>query len=504
MKPLRILVPMALVIWVAGFGEARAGNYCVPLGGTLYNGFCVLDSFDNPDSSAAPIFPRSGLVQGSDGYFYGTSEYGGTQNAGSVYKVDTMGNVTSLGSFPATGYPSIGQTPVGGLIQGSDGNLYGTTQYGGTNGLGTVFQINPNGPPQVFTTIYQFGPAPDGQQPLATLVQGSDGCLYGTTPIGGSHNAGIVFKIATSGGPPIWEYSFAGGFVDGSDPDAAGLVQGGDGNFYGTTTGGGAGPFHGTVYQITPSGSETVIYSFGSGVNDGKTPRGGVVQGCDGNLYGTTYSGGSNSMGTVFEINLSAGPPYQETLLWQFGGHDPTSFDGYNPQAGLVLGSDGNFYGTAATGGSNGLGEVFQLIPNGTQSIYYGLHGFYGESVGDGAESGYPSSAAALVQGIDGNFYGTTYTGGQYSEGCVYQVQVPLTVNTQPNQVYQITGNCTTGINASMATVAGETCQLQYTASLSPPNWVSTGSPVKSTGCNFSFSIPCTGPQGFYRVQVTP
>jgi uncharacterized repeat protein (TIGR03803 family) len=208
--------------------------------------------------------------------------------------------VTNLHSFGSS--PTDGQLPWAGLVQGSDGNFYGTTEGGGTtNNNGTVFRISPSG---TYTNLYSFGTSPkDGAIPNAGLVQGSDGNFYGTTVIGG----GTVFRISPSGTYTSL-YSFAGYPTDGQYPEA-GLVQGSDGNFYGTTEGGGT-YSGGTVFRISPSGSETNLYSFGSYPTDGVAPFAGLVQGSDGNFYGTTYLGGSSAncdggCGTVFRINSS-------------------------------------------------------------------------------------------------------------------------------------------------------------------------------------------------------
>jgi uncharacterized repeat protein (TIGR03803 family) len=236
------------------------------------------------------------------------------------------------------------------LVQGSDGNFYGTTQVGGTNGSGTVFKITPSG---ALTTLHSFDGA-DGSNPAAVLMQASDGNLYGTTEAGGANgNYGTVFKI-TPAGTLTTLHSFGG--ADGWEP-AAGLVQASDGNFYGTTYIGGANGNYGTVFKITPTGTLTTLYSFcsQSGCADGALPRAGLVQASDGDFYGTTAFGGANYYeGTVFKIT----PNGTLTTLHSFDGAD-----GGDPNA-LVQASDGNFYGTTVLGGANGdNGTVFRLVP---------------------------------------------------------------------------------------------------------------------------------------------
>ncbi len=312
---------------------------------------------------------------------------------------------TVLHSFTAT--PD-GFNPVAGLVQGSDSNFYGTTRGGGTFNSGTVFRVNSDG---TYTNLYSFGGSPDGATPLDGLVQGSDSNFYGTTFGGGtgthdapSGGAGTVFRISPSGNYTSL-YSFAS-YQDDAGLPYGGLVQGTNGNFYGTTGSGGSNACHcGTVFQITPEGVETILYSFAGPPNDGNNPQAGLVLGSDGNFYGTTYFGGSSTncgepgCGTVFRIS----PDGVYSNLYSLGGYP---VDGTGPRAALVEGIDGNFYGTTWIGGSSGhcefgCGTVFQITPEGIEAD---LHSF---DETDGA-----NLAGALVQGSDSNFYGTTYGGG--------------------------------------------------------------------------------------------
>ena len=258
-------------------------------------------------------------MQGSDGYFYGTTDNGGTNNAGTVFQISTNGALTALYAFGtvtnASGVVALdGANPDAALVQGSDGNFYGTTQYGGTNGCGTVFRISPTG---ALTSLYSFTGGNDGgygrfSGPTAGLVQGSDGSFYDTTFYGGTNGYGTVFQISPNGALSSL-YSFPGG-NEGAYP-AAGLVQGSDGSFYGTTEYNGnhpapqGGSFFGagTVFKISPKGALSSLYSF-TGGNDGANPVAGLVQGSDGSFYGTTVSGGQGGVGTVFRLTIVPDP----------------------------------------------------------------------------------------------------------------------------------------------------------------------------------------------------
>ena len=366
-------------------------------------------------------YPRAGLVQGSDGYFYGTTLQGGMNGEGTVFKISINGALTSLYSFTARNYHhgiydnNDGALPYAGLVQGSDGYFYGTTGYGGTNNEGTVFKISTNG---ALTSLYTFTGTNDGANPFAGLVQGSDGYFYGTTWGGGTNNEGTVFKISTNGGLTSL-YSFPGG-NDGADPQG-GLVQGSDGNLYGTTQNGGTNGA-GTVFTISTNGVLATLYSFGSG-SDGANPEAALVQGRDGYFYGTTYDGGTNGAGTVFTISTNGAL----TSLYSFGSVQDTNgfpLDGAYPAAALVQGRDGYFYGTTEGGGTNGAGTVFKISINGALTSLYSF-GSVQDTNGFPLDGAYP--AAALVQGRDGYFYGTTSgfdisTGSGYGYGTVFKI----------------------------------------------------------------------------------
>ena len=345
--------------------------------------------------------PQAGLIQGSDGDFYGTTPSGGAFSSGTIFKMTAAGAVTTLYSFSQGGNLGDGQNPTAGLVQGSDGNFYGTT-YGnspGPNGS-TIFKITPAG---VLTTLYRFSGS-DGANPHSGLIQGSDGNFYGTTESGGTSDKGTIFKM-TSSGVLTTLYRFSGS--DGATP-VAGLIQGSDGNFYGTTLVGGTstGTVSGTIFRITPGGTLTTLYNF-SGGNDGGGPQAGLIQNSDGDFYGTAAGGGGPlsgyRYGTVFKIT----PAGTLTTLHTFSGsagHGDSN--GAFPYAGLIQSSDGNFYGTTTGGGicntgctSSG-GTVFKITPTGALTTLYRFAGVNGAR-----------PQAGLIHGSDGNFYGTTSGG---------------------------------------------------------------------------------------------
>jgi len=279
------------------------------------------------------------------------------------------------------------------VAQGRDGNMYSTTGNGGTFNLGTVFKITPAG---TLTVIYNFD-GPHGSEPYGGLTLGTDGNFYGTAFGGGKFGYGTVFQI-TPGGTVTVLHNFAS--TDGSNPHAP-PIQGTDGNFYGTTQTGGTNVYYGTVYKITPSGTITTLYSFD--VTHGYYPVAPLVQGTDGNFYGTTIHGGASNEGIVFRIT----PSGKLTVFYTF---DVTHGD--QPYSPLIQGNDGNFYGTITGGGSTGLGTVFKLTPTGKITVLFNFAAGAGPSV----------PYAGLVQATDGFFYGNTFQGGTKSDGAVFRI----------------------------------------------------------------------------------
>jgi len=353
----------------------------------------------NGSNGATPV--DTPLVQGIDGNLYGTTLGGGANGAGTVFKMTPAGVLTTLYSFCSLPNCADGSLPYGGLVLASDGNFYGTTSQGGSaNGVsGTVFQITPAGN---LTTLHSFDGS-DGANPNAPLIQGTDGELYGLTANGGPANSGTFFKI-TLGGALTTLFNFSGTYLNGP------LVQASDGNFYGTSEAGGANGY-GIIFELTPSGSFSILHSFDS--TDGSSPACGLLQALDGDLYGTTYEGGSdnscpNGCGTVFKITLAGAL----TTL-----HNFDSTDGSNPIAALIQATDRNFYGTTYGGGTGvGWGTVFKITKTGKATT---LHSFQGS---DGAQPYGPVS-----QDTSGNLYGTATNGtGPAPDGTVFTISTGL------------------------------------------------------------------------------
>jgi uncharacterized repeat protein (TIGR03803 family) len=386
--------------------------------------FTTLVDFDGTNGFS-PIAP---LVQGINGNLYGTTEFGGTgaycvlsypPGCGTIFEVTPAGQLTTLYSFCSQPNCSDGY-PTTGLVLAVNGNFYGTTSDGSNNG-GTIFEITPAGQ---LTTLYNFCSQPncaDGAYPTA-LVQAAQGEFYGTTVGGGvavncrsAHGCGTIFKVTSRGVlTTLYNFCSQANCTDGYAP--LGLVQASDGNLYGTTNSGGSGAFCaplndddcGTIFRITPSGKFDTIYSFCSSTNcaDGDGPYASLVQASNGKLYGTTRFGGATC-----GYNLGCGtvfgivPNGKLTTLYSFCSQ-PDCADGEFPDAGLVQATDGNLYGTTeAGGGLHDVGTIFQITPARQLTTLYTFC-----SQTECTDGAYPQ--AGLVQATDGSLYGTAGSGG--------------------------------------------------------------------------------------------
>jgi uncharacterized repeat protein (TIGR03803 family) len=391
--------------------------------------FSVLHTFTGPDGAE----PISSVILDGAGNIYGTTPAGGDGNCslegcGTVFVLNKAGKEIALHSFKGTD----GAYPHAGLMRDSRGNIFGTTVEGGSGtntcggteiGCGVAFRFSSKGKEAEFK--FQ---GPNGDNPESSLVEDAAGNLYGTTVGGGKYGWGAVFKIDGTTGKESVLYSFSGG-SDGCFP-VEGLTLDSAGNLYGVTAQGGEGfctSGEGVLFEVDPAGNETVLHTFGG--TYGAYPSSVPLFDSQGNLYGTTAAGGSNSnvdcseggCGTVFELTPQQGGLWAETVLYSFCSL-PQCADGESPGGGLARDVQGNIFGTTYRGGSyqncpDACGVVFELTASGTESV---LHNFTGRS--DGADP-----MAGLAMDSSGNLYGTTQAGGascygQYTCGVVFKI----------------------------------------------------------------------------------
>ena len=456
----RCLLLIGLLLTGLGLAAASRANAQVP--------DTLLHSFGDGTVANDGTLPND-LTLGKDGNFYGTCFDGGsTQTAGDLssgygtaFKMTPSGIVTILHNFGDGSVANDGAGP-NDLVQGADGSFYGTTQYGGStqtagnpaSGYGMAFKMTAAG---VVTIMHSFGDGSvvnDGHAPSGALVQGRDNNFYGVCYEGGStftpgqpySGNGTVFKITLSG-TEIVLHNFDDGTVtnDGYGPTTA-LVVGTDGNFYGVCQGGGS-LNYGAAYKVTPAGAVTILHDFGVGVGqvDGVYPSAPLTLGTDGNFYGVCFDGGSTEnadpngigYGTIFKMT----PSGTETTIHNCG-DGTVANDGIYPYATLTRGADGNFYGTNEAGGANnnGNGTVFKITPSGTETI---LHSFRDGTVANDAAG----SSDTVIFGADGNLYGTSVGGGATTAtdpnhngyGAAYRLTV--STGTQPATITSLSPN---------------------------------------------------------------
>ncbi len=361
-------------------------------GGVIYN-YDELISYDSvvytmPATPETPYYTH--LLQASDGNLYGMTEAGGSAGSGALFKYCTSGVLTILVNF--TGAAN-GNTPRGSLIQASDGNLYGMTLGGGSLFLGTLFKCTTSG---TLTTLVTFTGAANGSYPFGSLVQASDGNLYGMTSQGGSSGLGTLFRCSTSG--VLTTLVNFSGSANGSNPNGS-LIEGTDGNLYGMTKSAGSHGF-GTIFKCTTSGTLTTLVNFND--TNGANPLGTLIQAADGNLYGMTYGGGVSGLGTIIKCTTTG----TLSILVNFN-----DTNGAHPYGSLMQASDGNLYGMATQGDSSGNGALFKCT---TAGILTNLVDF------NGADNG-ANPGGSLIQDTDGNLYGMTYEGGESGNGTIFK-----------------------------------------------------------------------------------
>jgi uncharacterized repeat protein (TIGR03803 family) len=360
---------------IKGFCSIRGGALASVLIMAFAHGVCAAEKvFHTFRGGSDGAYPESVLIIDASGSFYGTTNAGGggtgCQNGdlgcGTVFRLNSDGSESVLYAFNGGGDGAI---PTAGLIEDLAGNLYGTTAGGGTANLGTIFRLTPN---NVETVLYSFQGGSDGASPNGLIGDGA-GNFYGTTGAGGSNGLGTVFEIVAGGNEKVL-YAFQGG-SDGSEP-GAGLIRDSSGNLYGTTGLGGGGTGCddgdlgcGVVFKLAPDGTETVLYAFQGG-NDGAFPEASLIRDGAGNFYGTTVGGGPDNRGTIFRLT----PGGTETVLYAFKG----TRDGDSPEAGLVMDDNGNLYGSTSNGGrgcgGSGCGTAFEVSSMGHEKILYAFH----------------------------------------------------------------------------------------------------------------------------------
>jgi uncharacterized repeat protein (TIGR03803 family) len=441
-------------------------------------------------------YPAAGLTLGKDGNFYGTTQNGGTNFAGAVFKITPAGVFTPLYSFGASqtsdGISLDGYSPSAGLVLGLDGNLYGTTTSGGaytnsssgSSGFGTVFQITPDG---ALTTLYSFGAsqdangvALDGAAPAAALLLGQDGNFYGTTQNGGQFDQGTVFQIAP-GGALTTLYSFGsnpdplGTALDGANPLAA-LVQDQNAVFYGTTSTGGEQGV-GTIFTIGVDGTLTTLYSF-PGAPGGDSPLAPLIQGIDGQFYGTTQNGGPGDGGTVFRMS----PGGAVATLASFHAQQ-------SPIAALYQAADGALYGMTEYGSATDGGTLFIMPTNGVLTTLVGFYNTYGSN-----------PLGSVIQGPDGALYGSTSAGGIYNSGTLFRVDIAAVAPT-----IQTVTQSGSSVTLTWAAQTGRKYQLQYKSILTQAAWSDLGSSITATSATATATDnPGGASQRYYRLAVLP
>jgi uncharacterized repeat protein (TIGR03803 family) len=379
-----------------------AGSYSVMVGngyGLAPSSSATLDvtSITDPDTALASLYAftdgndgasPNGLLLASDGRFYGTAQHGGTNDSGTVFTFTPGQPPATLYSFSGG---NDGAAPFGRLLQSTSGAFYGTTVQGGSNDNGSLFKITATG---ALTPLAAFTMT-NGSMPYSGLFAANDGSFYGTTYKGGSSIYGTVFQVDDSG-LLVSRHSFTNG-NEGGYP-CAGVVQDSDGSFYGTTFKGGARGL-GTLYKMLTHGLVIPLVAFNS--TNGSYPVAGLTRGNDDCLYGAASYGGLSNKGTLFKMN----PSGNLTLLHSFSGGS----EGAQPQADLTLGSDGNFYGTTVSGGSCNLGTVFRVSPDGAFATLIAFDGFNGAN-----------PQTPLAEGTNGEFFGTTEYGGDADWGVIF------------------------------------------------------------------------------------
>ncbi|WP_216820621.1 choice-of-anchor tandem repeat GloVer-containing protein, partial [Cnuella takakiae] len=385
-----------------GIIQAKDGNFygLLSSGGDYQGGsvfrltpsgtFSVIRHFNiNADGGR----PRGNLVQGTDGNFYGIHTHGGTFNGGTIFKMTPDGQYSVLKMLSSA---TDGAQSEGSLVQATDGALYGMTQYGGTYGYGVIFRITTTG---TYKVLKHLTPATDAAYPTGDLIQAKDGYLYGMAPKGIAYN-GVIFKIKMDGTGFVLLHQMAPA-TEGGNPLGS-LKQGSDGNFYGLTYLGGGSGYSGTAFKMNSSGTLTVIRRF-TEATDGGQACGSLIQAPDGALYGMTYAGGKNLKGTIFR--LTTGGSY--SVLAHLNG----SNTGNAPAGNVAIGKDSAYFGITRAGGTYNNGTIYKTC-GGVTTVLRSLN-----RPTDGE-----SPVGGLLRATDGNLYGMTENGGTNGFGTIFRI----------------------------------------------------------------------------------
>lgn len=454
--------------------------------------------------------PLAALVEDTNGNFYGTTAFGGTNDAGNIFELTAGGTVTNVYSFDTNNGSNLATT----LVPGTNGDLYGVTAAAGAYGQGSIFMLSPEGS---FTNLYSFTGGADGGAPTGTLLLAGDGNFYGLTTSGLTNTNGGIFKLAADGTVTNL-YQFTGG-ADGYAPVGA-LVQGTDGELYGATEHNTIRnfQFYGTIFKVSSNGAFSTLYALN--YTDGAYPHAGLIQGSDGNFYGTTYSGAYDANGTLFRIT----PAGTISTLLAFDGFN----DGAHPASALVEGVNGALYGTTTADGPGGRGTVFRLdFASAPQITSQPVN----QTVGAGAIASFNVAVFAAPPRFyqwqkngtnlpdSGSFASATNRiltlshlspadSGIYSVivsnalGSVTSSNAQLTVISLPVQtIMQNSGT----IMLTWSAYAGQQYQLQYSAELSPANWINLGNIIMATnGVVTTTDLVGANTQRYYRVMLVP
>jgi len=446
-----VLALMAIGVGIGtGLAQTDEANGANVKFATLYT-FCVQGG--SPPNCPDGENPVGGFLQATNGDFYGVTITGGLGCApygcGTIFKMTPTGVLTVIHSFCIQSGCPDGDYPSS-PVQATNGEIYGTTILGGLYGAGTVYKITPSG---TLTTLYNFcgqASCSGGINPNSPLVQAANGGLYGIASGGGTSGFGTLFEITPKGSlTTLFDFcSQANCYYD--QAPYTGLVQARNGKLYGMTTNGGS-YGHGSIFEVTPAGAQAILYNFCpvSGCADGSTPEGELVQAPNGDLYGTTEQGGLNcsSSGGCGTI-FRITPGGSMTTVYQFCSQ-PSCVDGETPVAGLVLAANGNFYGTTYSGGAYGGGTVFKISSTGTLTTLYSFCSQVNCSDGKGPNG--------LVQGTNGVFYGITGVGGGNGAGTIFSLSTGEVPFVEPRPTIGIVGEVVTIVGYGLEGVTSVT-----------------------------------------------